>query len=73
MTEKGTVLVIDDEEVMREILESLLTSEGYRVKLAATGEDGIALASREPIDLAIVDVMLPDQSGIAWTPSSWRS
>ncbi len=64
MTEKGTVLVIDDEEVMREILESLLTSEGYRVKLAATGEDGIALASREPIDLAIVDVMLPDQSGI---------
>lgn len=64
MTEKGTVLVIDDEEVMREILESLLTSEGYRVKLAATGEDGIAVASREPIDLAIVDVMLPDQSGI---------
>ena len=49
---------------MREILESLLTSEGYRVKLAATGEDGIAVASREPIDLAIVDVMLPDQSGI---------
>ena len=64
MTAKGTVLVIDDEEVMREILESLLTSEGYRVKLAATGEDGIAVASREPIDLAIVDVMLPDQSGI---------
>ena len=64
MTEKGTVLVIDDEEVMREILESLLTSEGYRVKLAATGEDGIAVALREPIDLAIVDVMLPDQSGI---------
>ena len=64
MTEKGTVLVIDDEEVMREILESLLTSEGHRVKLAATGEDGIAVASREPIDLAIVDVMLPDQSGI---------
>ena len=49
---------------MREILESLLTSEGYRVKLAATGEDGIAVALREPIDLAIVDVMLPDQSGI---------
>ncbi|TDI38657.1 MAG: sigma-54-dependent Fis family transcriptional regulator [Acidobacteria bacterium] len=64
MTEKGTVLVIDDEEVMREILESLLSSEGYRVKLAATGEDGIAIASSEPIDLAIVDVMLPDQSGI---------
>jgi aspartate aminotransferase len=34
MSDKGTVLVIDDEEVMREILESLLTQEGYRVKLA---------------------------------------
>ena len=64
MSEKGTVLVIDDEEVMREILESLLSSEGYRVKLAGTGEDGIAVAVGEPIDLAIVDVMLPDQSGI---------
>ena len=64
MTEKGTILVIDDEEVMREILESVLSSEGYRVKLAATGEEGREIAAREPIDLAIVDVMLPDGSGI---------
>jgi two-component system response regulator PilR (NtrC family) len=64
MSEKGTVLVIDDEEVMREILESLLTHEGYRVKLASSGQDGLEIASREPVDLAIVDVMLPDRSGI---------
>ena len=64
MMEKGTVLVIDDEEVMREILESLLRGDGYRVKLATTGEEGLEIANREPIDLAIVDVMLPDQSGI---------
>jgi DNA-binding NtrC family response regulator len=64
MMEKGTVLVIDDEDVMREILESLLREDGYRVKLATTGEEGLEIASREPIDLAIVDVMLPDQSGI---------
>ena len=64
MSDKGTVLVVDDEEVMREILDSLLTQEGYRVKLAATGEDGLELARREPVDVAIVDVMLPDMSGI---------
>jgi len=64
MLEKGTVLVIDDEEVMREILESLLTQEGYRVKLATSGQEGLEIAGREPIDLAIVDVMLPDRSGI---------
>jgi two-component system response regulator PilR (NtrC family) len=64
MSDKGTLLVIDDEEVMREILESLLSQEGYRVKLAATGVEGLEIVGREPVDLAIVDVMLPDQSGI---------
>jgi two-component system response regulator PilR (NtrC family) len=64
MSEKGTVLVVDDEEVMREILETLLVGEGYRVKLAENGEDGLAISRREPIDLAVVDVMLPDMSGI---------
>ena len=64
MSDKGTVLVIDDEEVMREILDSLLSADGYRVKLASTGEDGLEVVRREPVDLAIVDVMLPDQSGI---------
>jgi len=64
MSEKGTILVIDDEEVMREILESLLTQEGYRVKLATSGQEGLEIAGREPVDLAIVDVMLPDRSGI---------
>ena len=64
MSEAGKVLVIDDEEVMREILESVLSSAGYVVKLAASGEEGLAIVAREPIDLAIVDVMLPDCSGI---------
>jgi len=64
MVDKGTILVIDDEEVMREILESLLSADGYRVKLAATAEDGLSIVGRESIDLAIVDVMLPDQSGL---------
>ncbi len=64
MSDKGTVLVVDDEEVMREILDSLLIKEGYRVKLAATGEGGLELMRREPVDVAIVDVMLPDMSGI---------
>ena len=37
---KGSVLVVDDEEIMREVLETLLTTEGYRVDLAKTGEEG---------------------------------
>jgi two-component system response regulator PilR (NtrC family) len=64
MSDKGTVLVVDDEEVMRDILGSLLTKEGYRVKLAATGDEGLEVGRAEPVDVAIVDVMLPDMSGI---------
>ena len=42
MARKGNVLVVDDEEVMRDVLESLLSGDGYRVDIAKTGEEGLA-------------------------------
>jgi len=60
----ASILVIDDEEVMREILEALLAREGHRVRLAATAEEGLELARSLPFDAAIVDVMLPGMDGI---------
>jgi two-component system response regulator PilR (NtrC family) len=62
---KGTILVVDDEEIMREILEALLTREGYTVKLAATATEGLEIARTAPLDAAVVDVMLPDMDGIS--------
>ena len=38
MAKKGTVLVVDDEEVMRDVLETVLSQDGYRVDLAKTGD-----------------------------------
>jgi two-component system response regulator PilR (NtrC family) len=64
MSRPGTILVVDDEEIMREILEALLSREGYEVRLAATGHEGLELARRTPFDAAIVDVMLPGLDGI---------
>ena len=61
---KGTILVVDDEEIMREILETLLTREGYDVKLASSGEEGLALARALPFDAAVVDIMMPGINGI---------
>src|ERR1051325_9633794 len=61
---KGSLLVIDDEPGIRESLESLLTDEGYAVDLAPTGEDGLRLLDRKPFDLVLLDVMLPDKSGL---------
>ena len=49
---------------MREILDTLLTREGYRVRLAASGAEGIELARSIPFDAAIVDIMMPGMGGI---------
>ena len=64
MRRTGSVLVIDDEEIMREILETLLTREGYDVRLASSGAEGLDLARSLPFDVAIVDVMMPGIDGI---------
>src|SRR5215471_15037115 len=61
----GTILVIDDEEIMREILDTLLTREGYDVRLAASGAEGLEMARALPFDAAIVDIMMPGLDGIA--------
>jgi two-component system response regulator PilR (NtrC family) len=61
----GAILVVDDEEIMREILETLLRREGYDVRLASSGEEGLELARATPFDAAIVDIMMPGLDGIA--------
>ena len=65
MPRHASILVVDDEEIMREILEALLTREGYQVRLAATGAEGIELAKSVPFDTAIVDLMMPGIDGMA--------
>ena len=65
MPHMGSILVVDDEEIMREILETLLTREGYDVRLAASGDEGIEFAKTVPLDAAIVDVMMPGMDGLA--------
>ena len=64
MRRQGTILVIDDEEIMREILETLLTREGYRVRLAASGPEGLEVVRSTPLDAVIVDVMMPGMDGL---------
>src|ERR687897_3653875 len=65
MRRNTSVLVIDDEEIMREILETLLTREGYEVRLASHAAAGLELIRSMPFDAAIVDVMMPGMDGIS--------
>jgi len=61
---KGAILVVDDESEIREGLELLLTSEGYGVFSADTGESGLGKLGERPFDLLLLDVSLPDRNGL---------
>lgn len=64
MAKKGNVLVVDDEEVMRDVLESLLSQDGYRVDLAKTGEEGLARFGERAYDAVLLDVSMPGIGGL---------
>jgi len=57
------VLIIDDEEVLQDVLTSLLRREGYTTFSARTGEEGLTILDNEEVDLVLLDLMLPGMSG----------
>lgn len=64
MAKKGSVLVVDDEEIMRDVLETLLSAAGYRVDLAKTGEEGLEAYGKRAYDVVLLDVSMPGMGGI---------
>ena len=53
------ILVVDDLEANRRLLEAMLTADYYEVLMATRGEEGVQLAKREKPDLILMDVMMP--------------
>ncbi len=64
MAKKGNILVVDDEEVMRDVLESLLSQDGYRVDTAKTGEECLARFGERTYDAILLDVSMPGIGGL---------
>jgi two-component system response regulator PilR (NtrC family) len=58
------LLVVDDEPSMREFLEIMLSQEGYQVRTASTGEEGVKAYRAEEPDLVLTDVKMPGMSGL---------
>ena len=65
MDKDPTILLIDDEPQILRALKTILAANHFKVALAATGEQGIAMAVAQPPDLIILDLTLPDMDGIA--------
>jgi DNA-binding NtrC family response regulator len=65
MAKKGSVLICDDEEIMRDVLETIISTAGYKVDLAKQGEEAIELYSKKPYDVVLMDVSMPGMGGLS--------
>ncbi|MEP1584299.1 MAG: response regulator transcription factor, partial [Marinobacter sp.] len=61
---QNRVLLVEDDEELRELLSRYLTNQGFTVREAANGQDGLSLALGQNCDLVVLDIMLPDISGL---------
>ena len=62
--EQTTILVVDDEKEIAELVEIYLVSDGYRVLKAQNAAEGLALLEREEIHLVLLDIMMPGMNGL---------
>jgi len=58
------ILVVDDEDIVRTSCSRTLSPEGYDVRLAKNGAEGLKMASEERFDLVLTDLKMPDMDGI---------
>ena len=61
---KGKILVVDDEDIVRTSCSRTLSPEGYEVKLAKNGSEGLKMAREDKFDLVLTDLKMPDMDGI---------
>ncbi len=63
LPKKSSILVADDNEVNRDLLSSQLGRQGHDITLATNGREAIEIIEREPIDLILLDIMMPEMNG----------
>jgi len=63
MADRKRILVADDDPDLLDLLKMNLSAQGYEILTAANGRDALQIASSEPLDLAILDVMMPYVDG----------
>jgi PAS domain S-box-containing protein len=57
------VLIVDDERTNRDLLEVMLTQEGYQLLTATSGEEALAMVAQQPPDVILLDIMMPGMDG----------
>jgi len=67
MTSRLSALVVDDEQSLRDFIRKNLEARGFAVSVAATGLEALAIFTPQPLDLIILDVMMPSMDGLETT------
>ena len=67
-SDKSRILVVDDEELAREVLQRALSNSGYECAAAPNAEDAGKLLRREAFSLMLLDIMMPIKSGMDYLP-----
>ncbi len=65
---KAKILLVDDEKILREVLEDFLKDKDYEVEIAETGSQALELLKKNSFDLVILDISLPDGNGLELIP-----
>ena len=63
-----TILVVDDDEAIRTLLQEELEDEGYKVLIATNARDALKMVAAEPLDLVILDIRMPGMDGLEALP-----
>ncbi len=58
------ILVIDDEDMIREIVQTILRESGHEVLTATNGSEGLKILETEKVDLVITDILMPEKEGV---------
>ena len=61
---KSHLLIVEDDEFVQQLLAAYLQNEGFKVSLAASGGEMLAILDKEPIHLVLLDLGLPDEDGL---------
>ena len=67
------LLVVEDDQEMRDLLRKVLAKEGYRVSLAADGREALVELARSPFDLVVTDMLMPHSGGLELLEATHRN
>ena len=58
------ILIVDDEKIIRTVLERILNKSGFNTQIANNGKDALLKIKKDPYDLILLDILMPEMNGI---------